>query len=195
MSESVITIDGRAHVLPKPFFVIATQNSEDYHGTYPLPEPQLDRFFMQISIGYPKPEDEMEILTSQTNSHPLSAISYVIKGTDVVHCQALVRSVRVSEQVKRYIVDIINETRRHPALNTGGSPRASLALMRCAQSLAAYRGRDFVTPKDIRDILPAVLAHRLHLKLRAQAEWKSVENVLNSIIESIRLENEETAVQ
>lgn len=195
MSESVVTIDGRAHVLPKPFFVIATQNSEDYHGTYPLPEPQLDRFFMQISIGYPKPEDEMEILTSQTNSHPLSAISYVIKGTDVVHCQALVRSVRVSEQVKRYIVDIINETRRHPALNNGGSPRATLALMRCAQSLAAYRGRDFVTPKDIRDILPAVLAHRLHLKLRAQAEWKSVENVLNSIIESIRLENEETDVQ
>ena len=195
MSESVVTIDGRAHVLPKPFFVIATQNSEDYHGTYPLPEPQLDRFFMQISIGYPKPEDEMEILTSQTNSHPLSAISYVIKGTDVVHCQALVRSVRVSEQVKRYIVDIINETRRHPALNNGGSPRATLALMRCAQSLAAYRGRDFVTPKDIRDILPAVLAHRLHLKLRAQAEWKTVENVLDGIVESIRLENEETDVR
>ena len=192
MSESVVTIDGKGHVLPKPFFVIATQNSEDYHGTYPLPEPQLDRFMMQIRIGYPKPEDERDILTSQTSSHPLSSISYVIKGTDVVHCQALVRTVRVSEQVKDYIIRIVNETRSHPALTNGCSPRASLALMHCAQSLAAYRGRGFVTPKDIRDILPAVFCHRLRLKLRYQAEWKSVANVLNSIVEAIPLENEET---
>ena len=191
MSESVVTIDGKGHVLPKPFFVIATQNSEDYHGTYPLPEPQLDRFLMQIRIGYPKPEDELDILTSQTNSHPLSSISYVIKGTDVVHCQALVRTVKVSELVKNYIIRIINETRVHPALTNGGSPRASLALMHCAQSLAAYRGRGYVTPKDVRDMLPAVLCHRLRLKLRYQAEWKSVGNVLNSIVESVKLENEE----
>lgn len=191
MSESVVTIDGKGHVLPKPFFVIATQNSEDYHGTYPLPEPQLDRFLMQIRIGYPKPEDELDILTSQTNSHPLSSISYVIKGTDVVHCQALVRTVKVSEQVKNYIIRIINETRVHPALTNGGSPRASLALMHCAQSLAAYRGRSYVTPKDVRDMLPAVLCHRLRLKLRYQAEWKSVANVLNAIVESVKLENED----
>ena len=193
MSESMVTIDGKGHVLPKPFFVIATQNSQDYHGTYPLPEPQLDRFMMQIRIGYPKPEDELEILNSQMASHPLSAISYVIKGTDVVHCQALVRTVKVSTQVKNYIIAISNATRRHPALTNGCSPRASLALMHCCQSLAAYYGRDFVTPKDVRDILCTVLSHRLTLKLRHQAEWKSVDNVLNSIVESIKLENEEVA--
>ena len=192
MSESMVTIDGKGHVLPKPFFVIATQNSEDYHGTYPLPEPQLDRFMMQLQIGYPKPEDELDILTSQMTSHPLSTISYVIKGTDVVHCQALVRTVKVSPQIKKYIIAISNATRRHPALTNGCSPRASLALMHCCQSLAAYYGRDYVTPKDVNDLLCNVLSHRIRLKLRHQAEWKTVGNVLKSIIESIPLENEET---
>ncbi len=191
MSESSITIDGKGHVLPKPFFVIATQNPEDYHGTYPLPEPQLDRFLMRLSIGYPSPEAEMEILSSQISGHPLNSISYVIKSNDVVYCQAQVRKVKVSPQIKEYIIRIANATREHPALANGCSPRASLALMRCSQSLAAYSGRDFVTPKDVRALLKLVIGHRLRLKLRSRSEWKSVDHVLDSILDSIKLKNED----
>ncbi len=191
MSESVVTIDGKGHVLPKPFFVIATQNPEDYHGTYPLPEPQLDRFLMRLHIGYPGHDAEKEILISQSSAQPLSRISYVIKGTDVVHCQALVRGVRVTDSIRDYIVNLAEKTREHPALTNGVSPRASLALMRTAQSLAAYRGRDFVTPREVRDMVLNVWSHRMRLKLRQQAEWKSVENVLASILESVPLANEE----
>ncbi|MDD4181905.1 MAG: AAA family ATPase [Victivallaceae bacterium] len=191
MSESVITIDGRQHVLPKPFFVIATQNPDDYHGTYPLPEPQLDRFLMKLSIGYPIAEAEKEILSSQVESHPLNRISYVIKSNDVLRCHALVRKVHISDKIKDYIIAIANATRQHPALLNGCSPRASLALMRVGQSLAAYYGRDFVIPKDIRMMVAPVLAHRLRMKLRNQGEWKSVEAVLNSILEKIPAPGEE----
>ena len=191
MSESSVTIDGKAHVLPKPFFVIATQNPEDYHGTYPLPEPQLDRFTMCLNIGYPSPQAELEILDSQLASHPLNSISYVIKSNDVVYCQALIRKVKVSPQIKDYIVRIANATREHPALVNGCSPRASLAVMRSCQSLAAYNGRDYVTPKDVREMLNLVLAHRLRLKLRSRTEWKSVEQVLDTIVNSIKLKNED----
>ena len=171
MSESSVTIDGKPHVLPKPFFVIATENPEDYQGTYPLPEPQLDRFLMCLRIGYPSPKAEMEILDTQMTSHPLNSISYVIKSNDVVYCQALVRKVKVSPQIKDYIVRIANATREHPALTAGCSPRASLALMRTSQALAAYNGRDYVIPKDVRSMLKLVLSHRLRLKLRCRAEW------------------------
>ncbi|MCP3968449.1 MAG: FHA domain-containing protein [Lentisphaerae bacterium] len=191
MSESVITIDGRTHVLPKPFFVIATQNPEDYHGTYPLPEPQLDRFIMRLSIGYPTPQAEKEILSSQAMSHPLNEISYVIKATDVVHCHALVRKVLVSDNIKNYIISICNATRKHPALSNGCSPRASLALMRVCQSLAAYYGRNYVIPRDVREMAAPVLAHRVKLKIRYQGEWTRVENVIKSIIDSIPMKNED----
>ncbi|MBQ6597829.1 MAG: AAA family ATPase [Lentisphaeria bacterium] len=193
MNESSVTIDGKAHVLPKPFFVIATENPDDYQGTYPLPEPQLDRFLMCLKIGYPSPQAEMEILESQVMSHPLNRISYVIRSNDVVYCQALVRKVKVSPKIKDYIVRIANATREHPALVNGCSPRASLALMRSSQALAAYNGRDYVTPKDVRDMLSLVLGHRIRLKLRCRAEWHDVENVLGRILDSIKLNNEDPA--
>ena len=193
MSESSVTIDGKAHVLPKPFFVIATENPEDYQGTYPLPEPQLDRFLMCIRIGFPSPKAEMEILDSQVTSHPLNSISYVIRSNDVVYCQALVRKVKVSPQVKDYIVRIANATREHPALTNGCSPRASLALMRSSQALAAYNGRDYVIPKDVREMLKIVLSHRMRLKLRFRAEWHDVPSVLDSIVKSLKMPNEDPA--
>lgn len=191
MSESVITIDGKAHVLPKPFFVIATQNPEDYHGTYPLPEPQLDRFLMRLSVGYPDASAEKEILVSQATIHPLNTISYVVKATDVVHCNALVRKVIVSDKLKDYIIRISNATREHPALCGGCSPRASLGLMRVSQALAAYYARDYVLPRDVREMVKPVLAHRLKLKLRVQGEWSNVENVLDAILAEIPMENED----
>ena len=193
MSESSVTIDGKPHVLPKPFFVIATENPEDYQGTYPLPEPQLDRFLMCLRIGYPSPKAEMEILDTQMNAHPLNSISFVIKSNDVVYCQALVRKVKVSPQIKDYIVRIANATREHPALTAGCSPRASLALMRSSQALAAYNGRDYVIPKDVRSMLKLVLSHRLRLKLRCRAEWHDVPNVLDHIIDSLKMANEDPA--
>jgi len=193
MSESSVTIDGKAHVLPKPFFVIATENPEDYQGTYPLPEPQLDRFLMCLKIGYPSPKAEMEILDSQVSSHPLNSISYVIKSNDVVYCQALVRKVKVSPQIKDYIVRIANATREHPALTNGCSPRASLALMRSSQALAAYNGRDYVIPRDVREMLKLVLTHRLRLKLRCRAEWHDVPHVLDKILDSLKMPNEDPA--
>lgn len=191
MSESIVTIDGRPHVLPKPFFVIATQNPDDYHGTYPLPEPQLDRFLMRISIGYPSPEVEREILCSQSFSHPLNEISYVVRASDIVRSHSVVRKIHISDEVRNYIVAIAGATRNHPALTSGCSPRASLALMRVSQSLAAYYGRQYVIPRDVREMVKPVLAHRIRLKLRYQGEWRSVNDVLDSILESIPLANEE----
>lgn len=191
MSESAVTLDGKSHVLPKPFFVIATQNPGDYHGTYPLPEPQLDRFLMRLSIGYPSAEAEKEILDSQMSGQVLSHISYVIRGNDVLRCQALVRSVTVSDAIKEYIIAIANATREHEALLNGTSPRATLALMRSCQSLAAYNGRNYVTPQDVRNMLKPVFSHRLCLKLKAKAEWKSVDALLDSIAEKVKLKNED----
>ncbi len=182
MSESSITIDGKNYVLPKPFFVIATQNPSGYHGTYPLPEPQLDRFMMRISIGYPSAEEEKSILTTQMASHPLNDISYVAKGTDIIQSNALIRMIHVSDPVKEYIVKIVDATRRHPALVQGCSPRSSLALMRMSQSIAAYYGRQYVIPGDIKEMAVPVLAHRLTLKLRAQGEWESASDVIKEIL-------------
>ncbi|MBN1864483.1 MAG: AAA family ATPase [Victivallales bacterium] len=187
MSESSITIDGKSHVLPKPFFVIATQNPSDYHGTYPLPEPQLDRFIMRISIGYPNPEIEKDILTSQVKRHPIHDISYVVKAMDILQCQCLVRQVHVSEALKEYIVEIVEGTRKHPALTGGCSPRASLALMRIGQSLAAYYSRDYVIPRDIREIAVPVLSHRVFLKPGSRVKWRDTDDVIREVLDSTDL--------
>ena len=182
MSESIVTVDGHAHVLRKPFFVVATQNPIDFHGTYPLPEAQLDRFLMRLHMGYPDGEVERDILTRQVSADPINAITHVVTSSDILQCQALVRTVHVSDAVKDYIVTLVEASRHHPALNYGCSPRASLALMRAGQSLAAMNNRDFVLPRDIRDLAVAVLSHRMPLKLQARAEWGSAERVVESIL-------------
>ena len=146
---------------------------------------------MRLSIGYPSADVEMDILSSQTNSHPLDDISYVATANDVAHCQAIVRQVHVSDPVKGYIVKIARATRDHNALTLGCSPRASLALMRAAQSLAAYHGRRFVIPKDVRELVIPTLAHRVSLKLRAQSQWQDTRRVLTEIIEEIPIDKEE----
>ena len=190
MSESAVTIDGVSRVLPKPFFVIATQNPEDYHGTYPLPEPQLDRFMMRLSIGYPDAGAELEILSGARSGNLLNTISGVVRANDVICAQSLVRKIEVSDAIKSYIIAIADATRKHEALVNGVSPRATLALMRACQSLAACEERDFVTPQDVTRLYEVVLAHRLTLKLRWKAQWKSVENVLEDIVSKIKLPNE-----
>jgi MoxR-like ATPase len=195
MSDSTITIDGKPHVLPKPFFVIATQNPSDYHGTYPLPEPQLDRFLMRISIGYPEKEAERQILTSQMKQHPINEISYVVKATEILQCHSLVRQVHVSEPIKEYILNIADATRKHPSLATGCSPRASLALMKAGQSIAAYYSRRYVIPRDIRELVPVVLGHRISMKLRSQGEFKNTFDVLKDILEKIPVPEEDKKLE
>ncbi len=188
MAESMITVDGNQHVLRKPFFVIATQNPVDFHGTYPLPEAQLDRFLMRLNMGYPLPNVEMDILLTQAAVNPINVISHVAEGSDIIHCQSLIRSVHVSELVRDYIVTVIAETRQHPAFNYGCSPRASLALMRASQALAAINGRDHVLPRDVRDLAPSVLAHRMPLKLQARSEWPSSISVIEAILAQLPME-------
>jgi MoxR-like ATPase len=185
MNDAVVTVDGKSQVLPKPFFVIGTQNPMDHHGTYPLPQAQLDRFLMRLSIGYPDGGTEHQILSSQANDHPLSSITYVVRTMDIVQCTALIRQVHVAEAIKHYIIALANATREHPALNGGISPRASLALMRAVQALAAYSGRRYVMPDDVRELAAPVLAHRLQLKLRARAEYADTAAVIAEVIRSV----------
>jgi MoxR-like ATPase len=182
MSESKVTVDGRVHVLRKPFFVIATQNPVEFHGTYPLPEAQLDRFLMRLSMGYPEMDVEKDILQSQMTGHPLNAISYVATATEILKCQALIRTVHVSDLVKDYIVTVIDATRHHPAFSYGCSPRAALALMHASQAKAGSEGRDYVLPRDARDLASHVLPHRLPLRQQARSEWESAAAVVESIL-------------
>jgi MoxR-like ATPase len=190
MSESAVTIDGKPRVLPKPFFVVATQNPTDYHGTYPLPEPQLDRFLMRISIGYPSPEVEREIMTSQIQHHPLNDISYVATAMDVAQCQALARQIHLSDDARDYIVALVDATRKHPALGGGCSPRASLALMRLSQCLAIYRGRDYVIPRDIRELAVSSLAHRTPFPSMRAGDRKTPSDCINDILEKTAVPGE-----
>jgi MoxR-like ATPase len=146
---------------------------------------------MRINIGYPAPDVEKEILTSQLKHHPLNDISYVVKATDIMQCQSLVRQVHVSDPLKSYIVNLVDATRRHPALTGGCSPRASLALMRVGQSLAAYFSRDYVIPRDIHEIAESVLSHRIFLKPGSRGKWNSTKDVINEILASLEPEPEE----
>ncbi|MBP5640544.1 MAG: AAA family ATPase [Victivallales bacterium] len=192
MAESAVTVDGSSHILRKPFFVIATQNPVDSHGTYPLPEAQLDRFLMKLSMGYPAPDAEKSILATMANSNPLNSLTGIIKASDLLHCQALVQSVYVSEAFRDYVVTIVNETRHHEALAYGCSPRAAIALMRASQARAALSGRNFVLPQDARELACPVLAHRLPLRLQARSTWHNPEEVLKDILSKLPIERWES---
>jgi MoxR-like ATPase len=164
MSEFHVSVDSATHILPTPFFVIATQNPVEHHGTYPLPDSQLDRFLMRIRIGYPQSDAEKEIILRQRLVHPADALTPVLTAADVLELQKRVHEVRVDEALLAYVVEIVSETRRSGAIEMGVSPRGSVSLYRAAQALALVEGRDFVTPDDIKEIALPVLAHRLVLK-------------------------------
>lgn len=188
MSEAVVTVDGKPYSLESPFFVIATQNPADFHGTYPLPEAQLDRFQMRLNMGFPGEETEIEILASNISSEPIDDVKAVAEGSDIIDCIKAVRSVHVSEPVRKYIAAIMRETRSHSALAYGCSTRAALALMHAAQASAAMDGRDFVTPRDARDLALRVLSHRVPLKLQARTEWTDTGQVISSIIDKLPID-------
>jgi len=185
MAESRVTIDGNTYDLPPPFLVIATQNPIDHEGTFPLPEAQLDRFLMKFTLGYPNPEDEVKMLSASRKRHPLESIEAVVSGEELRACQKAVRSVQVHEKVQQYIVQLVNESRGHEHLLLGGSPRASLALFRTSQSLAAILGRNYVLPDDVKRVLAPVMGHRMIMKPEARLRKTTTEEILDDIIDAV----------
>ena len=168
MSEGQVTVDGRRRDLPQPFFVIATQNPTDFHGTYPLPEAQLDRFAVRVTLGYPDLPDEMEILYSQNRHHPFDTLSPVVTGAEVLELQEQVRQVRVDRAVAEYILRLVDWTRADPRIRLAVSPRGSLTLFRTAQARALTEGRDYVLPDDVHTLAVPVLAHRMMLDTKTK---------------------------
>lgn len=163
MEERQVTVEGDARPLPEPFFVIATQNPVELTGTFPLPEAQIDRFLVQLELGYPDVDEEVEILSAQIEEHPIADLTAVVGAEEMLALQAATRRVRIVPELLRYIAEIAAATRRRPDVQLGLSPRGSLALMRCSQAFALLRGRDHVTPDMVKHVAPAVIAHRLIL--------------------------------
>lgn len=185
MEERQVTVDGTTHQLPSPFFVIATQNNVEMTGTYPLPEAQLDRFFARLSIGYPDRQTEADILEGQRVSQPIDDVCEVIRTADFHRLQGQIRTVEVSELVRLYIVDIVRATRDSNQVILGSSPRGALLLMHAAQAEAAYDGRDFVTPDDVKSMAPAVLGHRVIPRADLRSRGIEPEAVIQEIISGV----------
>jgi MoxR-like ATPase len=183
MSENQITIDGRRRTLPEPFFVIATQNPIEFHGTYPLPEAQLDRFTMRLALGYPAPADEIDILYSQNDTHPYEGLAPVATCADVRALQEAVKRVRVDRSVAEYILNIVDATRSDPRLALSVSPRGSLALYRTAQAAALLSNRPYALPDDIRELACPVLAHRIMLDTKARYAGADAQGVIAEIVD------------
>lgn len=193
MQEQQVTVDGITHPLPRPFLVIATQNPVEYEGTFVLPEAQLDRFLMRISVGYPSHEDEKLILTNLQREHPISKIKQVVDGLLLPELQRQVWEVHVDETIQDYIVRLVAATRDNSDVALGGSPRASLALFKTAQALAALSGRDHVIPDDVKYLVPFTLAHRLIIKPESELRGRTVDTVLGDLMRSTPLELGTTA--
>ena len=185
MEERQVTVDGITYELPDPFFVIATENHIESHGTYPLPEAQLDRFLMRLSMGYPDPAQEAQILARQTREHPLNSIGPALTREDVVHLQREVRNVFVDGSLRDYIVDIVTRTRKHPQVVIGASPRGSLALLHASQAYAAINGRTYVLPDDVKRLAVPVLTHRMILRPEARLKASSAEAIVREILAAV----------
>lgn len=186
MEEKKVTVDGTAHKLPEPFMVIATENEFGYVGTYPLPEAQLDRFLIKLSVGYPTAEDEAMILYRRKNGDPIETVEPVCSADDIKSCIAAVRETHIDAAIYKYIVDIVAATRTHPFAALGASPRASIALMRAAQSTAFMDGRYYVTPEDVAIMVNYVLPHRIHLTQEAKVKRIGVDYVIDEIMKAVK---------
>ena len=188
MQEQQVTVDGETRMLPRPFLVLATQNPIEYEGTFPLPEAQLDRFLMRLSLGYPSMADEKQILLNLWREHPITQLGQIVNGDDLLALQAQVWEVHVDETLQDYIVSLVAATRSHPDLALGVSPRGSLALFKAAQALAAVRGREHILPDDIKYLVPVTLSHRLIIKPEAELRGRSATGILNDILTNTPLD-------
>jgi MoxR-like ATPase len=185
MAEAQVTVDGTTHDLGSPFMVIATQNPIEHEGTYPLPESQLDRFLMRISVGYPAPEAELQILDTHGDHDALDEIGPVVSAEQVLGLVKAVRTVHIASPLKQYLVDLAGASRRHPHLALGMSPRSVLALQRVARSRAASQGRNFVVPDDVKVLAEPVLAHRMLVTPEAQMQGISTADALREVLRSV----------
>ncbi len=190
MQERQVTTGGTTRPLPAPFLVMATQNPIEYEGTFPLPEAQLDRFLMRISLGYPAEDDEITMLRNLRKQHPIETIAQVVEGEALLELHEVVTDIHVDETLERYILSIIQATRTHPDLALGASPRGSLALYKTAQALAALRGRDYVTPDDLKLLAPQTLAHRLIVKPESQLRGRAASAIIDEILDQVALDLE-----
>jgi MoxR-like ATPase len=185
MEERQLTVEGRTHLLPPPFMVMATQNPIEYEGTFPLPEAQLDRFIMRIRLGYPARNDEVSVLDSQVLSHPIEEIGQVVDATDLLETQRAVRQVHVDPLLRGYIVDLVGATRAHADVYLGASPRGSLSLFRTSQAAALLAGRDYVIPDDIKMLVEPVLGHRVIMNPAARVRNVQSTAVLREVLQSV----------
>jgi MoxR-like ATPase len=187
MAERRVSVDGQTYVLKPPFLVIATQNPVDQEGTFPLPEAQLDRFLVRLSLGYPSFEEESKMLTRLQKGHPIDDLQPVVSAADWISCQEAVRDVFVDDKIKKYVLEIVHASRENEDVLLGGSPRASIALFRTAQALAALAGRDFVSPDDVKRMAAPVLAHRLILKPESRLRKKTPATVVSELVADQRV--------
>ena len=187
MSEGQVTVDGTAHALPQPFLVVATQNPVEHHGTYPLPESQLDRFLLRVKMGYPEGDSERQILRAEAGAAKLDTLQPVLSADDVLRMQAEVERVRVDESLVDYALEIVKRTRESEQFALGVSPRGSLMLYRAAQALAYLHGRNFTTPDDFKRLVSPVFSHRVVVDARYGATRRSerAERLLGEILESV----------
>ena len=183
MEERQVTVDGKTYPLPRPFFVIATQNNIELSGTYPLPEAQLDRFTARIRMGYPGPADELRILESQMHSKPVDSIEPVMNAEEVVAIQREIRNVHVDSGLKNYILEIVIATRGHAAVSLGASPRGGLSLLYAAQAYAAIQGRDYVSPDEIKVVAGPVLAHRIIVRPEQRIKGMTSDAIVAEILQ------------
>jgi MoxR-like ATPase len=187
MGEAQVSVEGERRSLPGLFFVVATQNPVEFRGTYPLPEAQMDRFGMQFTLGYVPPAEEVAILTAQEHNHPLDELKPVVTIADVLAMKRAVENVRISDELKRYVVDLAAATRKAGGVQLGASPRASIALMKTAQALALFDGFDFVTPEQIQKLAVPVIAHRLVLEPQARFSGVTPRGVIEEAVKKLRV--------
>ena len=187
MGEGQVSVDGERRNLADLFFVIATQNPVEFRGTYPLPEAQMDRFAMQFTLGYVPPADEVAVLTAQANNHPLEALGSCATLAEVTELKRTAQNIRISDELKRYIVDLVGGTRSATGVQLGASPRASIALMKAAQALALFDGQDFVTPEQIQELAVSVIAHRLVMLPQARFSGLTARGVVEDVVKKIKV--------
>ncbi len=185
MGEGQVTVDGVTRRLTRPFLVLATQNPIEYEGTFPLPEAQLDRFMLRIRLGYPAAHDEISMLDSQQYAHPVEELEQVVDTPALLEAQEAIKAVHVDDKIKAYIVELMTQTRKHPEVSLGASPRGSLVLYRTAQARATIAGRDYVIPDDIKALAPACLAHRIIVSPSARIKDVTPESILAEILNSV----------
>lgn len=190
MEERQVSIDGETYKLPEPFMVIATQNPVETYGTYHLPEAQMDRFAMKISMGYPTAAEETEILERNENENPINRISAVLSTEDIIDLHERVKKVRAAENVKNYIIAVSNATRNDEGIKLGVSPRGSIALYKSAKAWAFMDGRDFITPQDVKDCCICTLAHRIMLSPKGKSAYETQENAFVKILERVPVPTE-----